>query len=130
MSDSAKWLHGSAFGKGAAAPELLASLGAALHCAQQQAAAALGALALGGGIAALLEALHMLALGSQGRSEAACLQGAQHGLDLRCAEYSLIEGLDVADKADALGDVGRHWRLQGRAANEGDYRVQLLRGYT
>ncbi|MNE56884.1 hypothetical protein D3C80_1518230 [compost metagenome] len=35
----------------------------------------------------------------------------------------------MADKADALGNVGRHFGLEGAGADEGDDRVQVLRVY-
>lgn len=35
----------------------------------------------------------------------------------------------MADKADALGDVGRHFGFKGAAADKGDHRVQVLGVY-
>lgn len=70
----------------------------------------------------------MLAVGGEGRRAAAGLQGADQGGDLGVAEDRLLEGLDVADKADALGDVGGHGGFEGAAADEGDDGVQVLGG--
>ena len=47
-------------------------------------------------------------------------------VDFSCAEHRLLECLDIADKADALGDVGRHFGFEGAAADKGDHRVQVL----
>ncbi len=68
----------------------------------------------------------MLPVRSKGRRTATGLQGAQHRVDFSLAEYRLLERLDIADKADALGHVGRHLGFEGAAANEGDHRVQVL----
>lgn len=65
--------------------------------------------------------------GESGRAPA-CLQGVDQGGDLGVAEHRLLEGFDVADKADALGDVRGHGGLEGAAAYEGDDRVQVLGG--
>ena len=68
----------------------------------------------------------MLAVSGEGGRAAAGMQGMQHVVDFRLAEDRLLEGLDIADKADALGDVGRHFGFEGAAADEGDDRVQVL----
>lgn len=68
----------------------------------------------------------MLALGGGGRRASAGLQGLQHGVNFSLAEYRLLERLDIADKADALGDVVRHFGFKAAAADKGDHRVQVL----
>lgn len=68
----------------------------------------------------------MLPVRSKGRRTAAGLQGVQHRVDFSLAEYRLLERLDVADKADALGHVGWHFGFEGAAANEADHRVQMF----
>lgn len=35
--------------------------------------------------------------------------------------------LPIANKADALGQIGRHFGFEGAAVNKGDDRVQMLR---
>lgn len=42
------------------------------------------------------------------------------------AEHRLLEGLDIADEADAFGDVGGHGGFEGAAADEGDDRMQVF----
>lgn len=68
----------------------------------------------------------MLAVGGEGRGAAAGLQGVQHGVYFGLAEYRLLERLDIADEANALGHVGWHFGFEGAAADEGDDRVQVL----
>lgn len=120
-------LHSPALGKARASPELLPGLRAGLHRANHQQAAALGAFALGGGVVAALEVLHVLAVGGPRRRPAAFLQGAQQRIHLGLAEYRLPERLDVTDEPGALGHVGRHISFERTAADEGDDRVQVLR---
>lgn len=68
----------------------------------------------------------MLAVGREGRRAAAGLQGVQHGVGFSPTEYRLLERLDIADKADALGHVVRHFGFEGAATDEGDDRMQVL----
>lgn len=68
----------------------------------------------------------MLAVGGEGRRAAAGHKGLQHGIHFGLAEYRLLERLDIADKADALGDVGRHFGFEGAATNESDDRMQVV----
>lgn len=68
----------------------------------------------------------MLVVGSEGRGTAAGLHGLQHGVDFSLNEYLLMERLDVTDKTDALGHVGRNFGFEGAAADKGDDRVQVL----
>ena len=86
-----KALHGFAFGEGRAAPELLADIGPVFTGANNQGAAAFRALPLGRRIATALEVLYMLAVCGEGPCAAAGLQGVQHGVDFRLAEYLLLE---------------------------------------
>ena len=68
----------------------------------------------------------MLAVGGVCRRASPGLEGIQHGFDFGRTEHWLPERLDVADKADSLGDVGRHIGFEGTAADEGDDRMQVL----
>lgn len=68
----------------------------------------------------------MLAVCGECRCATAGLQGVQHRADFGLAEYRLLERLDIPDKADALGYVGRHFGFEGAAADKGDDRVQVL----
>ena len=69
----------------------------------------------------------MLPVSGKCRRAAACLQGFEHGVDFRLAEYALLERLDIANKADALGHVGGQLGFEGAATNKGNYRMQMLR---
>lgn len=69
----------------------------------------------------------MFTPGSERRRQAICLQGMQHGRHLRLAEHRLLKGLDVANPAHALGNIGRHCGLEGAAADKDDNRVHRLR---
>ena len=86
-----KALHGFAFGEGRAAPELLADIGPCFTGANNQGATAFRALPLGCRIATAFEVLHVLAVGGEGWRAAAGLEGVQHGVDFRLAEYLLLE---------------------------------------
>lgn len=68
----------------------------------------------------------MLAVGGECRCAAAGLQSAQHGADFGLAEHRLLERLDIANEADAFGDIGRHIGLEGAAADENDDGVQVF----
>lgn len=68
----------------------------------------------------------MLALSGEGWCKAAGLKGFEHGCDFRLAEYALLERLDIANKADALGHVGGQLGFESAAANKGNHRVQVL----
>lgn len=81
------------------------------------------ALLIRGQIVTALEVLHVLAMGGEGRCAAAGLQGLQRDVDFSLAEYHLLEGLDVLEKADTLGYVGRHFSIEGAATYKGDDRL-------
>lgn len=68
----------------------------------------------------------MLAVGGEGRRAAADHKDLQHGIHFGLAEYRLLKRLHVADKTDALGDVGRHFGFEGAAADKGDDRMQVF----
>lgn len=114
-------LHGAAFGKSRAAPELLPRFRAGFRRANHQCAAAFRALPFGGRVVSTLEVLHVLALGRYCWRATAGLQSLQHGVDLKLRKYWLPKGFDIADKTDALGNVVWLSGLEGAAADEGDH---------
>ncbi len=58
----------------------------------------------------------MLAVSGECRRQTTLLQRTQQRIHLGLAEYRPTKRLDVTDKADAFGDVGRHRRLESGTA--------------
>lgn len=68
----------------------------------------------------------MLVMGSERTVPLPALQRLHHYTHLRFVKHRPLKGLDIADTADALGDIVRHDGLEATAADEGDYRMDVL----
>lgn len=68
----------------------------------------------------------MLVVGSERTVPPPALQHLHHCTHLRFVKHRLLKGLDIADEADALRDIVRHGGLEAGAADEGDYRMDVL----
>jgi len=68
----------------------------------------------------------MLVVGSERTVPPPALKRPHHCTHLRVVKHRLLKGLDVADAADALGDIVRHDGFEAAATDEGDYRMDVL----
>ena len=67
---------------------------------------------------------YSLALRSCGKISRPTSSGASSS-ESGSRQWRLLKGLDIADEADALGDIVRHGGLEAAAADEGDYRMDV-----
>ena len=119
-------LFRSTFGVGAAAPESLSCSIACLTDTNFESASTTRAKAFRERVVSLFQTLYMLVVGSERTVALPALQRLHHYTHLRFVKHRLLKGLDVADAADALGDIVRHDGLETATADEGDYRMNVL----